>query len=223
MVPETRRSILHGVAGLATLLAGCGGESSSSTNVSNSNTPVPDGPQSGSERDPATVLFRIESENPPVGIADEDQRRSHYRDRYGPRAVIDSTTRADQLTVDDGVNRSRLDSFLAETEFDAETLYLETIGVEECFRLDLCHISWQADEISTDYTRRLRPYTEECVADKRVWETRLIRIPDALNADNVNSYGSSVGTGACRQGQGGGAVGGSGAPESTGTERGTEQ
>jgi hypothetical protein len=168
-------------------------------------------------------LFRINSEAPPVGIADEDQRPSHYRDRYGPRAVIDSATRADQLTVGDGVDRNRLDSFLAETEFGAETLYLETIHVEECFRLEFCHISWQVDEISTDYIRRLRPYTEECTANGRVWEARLIRIPDPLDAGNVNGYGSSVGTGACRRSGGGGAVGDSGAPAAAGTERGEEQ
>jgi len=54
-------------------------------------------------------------------------------------------------------------------------------------------VSWQSDSVDSDYTQRLRPYDEHCAADAHVFESRLIRLPVALDADAVNSYSSSIG------------------------------
>lgn len=86
-------------------------------------------------------------------------------------------------------------AFVAATDFDAETLYLETVRVEQCFRLRLCRIGWGAHEVRTDYTRELRPYDERCTADAIAFESRLVRLPVALDADSVNSFSASIGGG----------------------------
>lgn len=216
MVPATRRSLLHGVAGLAVALAGCGGlgGSSESTFTENGGS-APDGP--GSLSDPEMLLTRSENDRSPIWHGDRSEQTPRRTDPIDDSVVIDTVTKANRLSVADGGDRDRLESFLDGTDFESETLYLQNIRVKECFVLDLCRIQWQSDEIRTDYVRRLRPYTESCAVETRVFEGRLIRIPDSLDADDVRGFGTSVGTGSC---DGGGpqmeSGGGDGSVSSTG-------
>jgi hypothetical protein len=152
--------------------------------------------------DPETLLLRAATDHPPVWMSEPNSEGDgrptpRERDRWRDSIVVDDSARADRLSVVDRVDRERVESFLAATEFATETVYVETGAVEECFRLDLCHVSWTPTEVSTDYARRSRPYTERCAVDEWVTETRLIRIPDAIEAEDVDSYSSSVGTGVC--------------------------
>jgi hypothetical protein len=209
MVPPTRRALLHGAAGLTTALAGCSGllDGSAESTRTAPRDGSDGGPESGSVTDPETLLLRVDTDRPPIWLAksnDEADGRptASERDRWRESIVIDDTTRADRLGVVESVDRERVESFLAATDFEVETVYIEMGAVEECFRLDLCHISWTPTEISTDYARRTRSYTERCEVDEFVVEARLIRIPDAVEADDVNGYSSSVGTGACDRRQG---------------------
>ena len=204
MVPPTRRALLHGAAGLTTALAGCSGLLDGSTE--STRTAPRDssggGPASGSVTDPETLLLRVDTDRPPIWLTTSNsdsggRPTASERDRWRESIVIDDTARANRLGVVDSVDRERIESFFAATDFTAETVYVEMGAVEECFRLHLCHISWTPTEISTDYTRRTRSYTARCAVDEWVIEARLIRIPDAIEADNVNGYSSSVGTGAC--------------------------
>jgi hypothetical protein len=204
MVPSTRRALLHGAAGLATALAGCSALADDSPD-STSTVPRDDsdrGPGSGSEIDPETLTLRVAADRPPIWLAKpngegDGRPTASGRDRWRESLVVDDSVRADRIDVAATVDGARVESFLEATEFGAETVYVEMVTVEECFRLDLCVVSWSPSEISTDYTRRSRPYTERCAVDERVVEARLIRIPDAMEADDVNGYSSSVGGGAC--------------------------
>lgn len=202
MVPLTRRRALHGAAGLVAALAGCSGTGfgeSESTRTHPRETPA-DEPGHGSEADPDYVTVRSDADRPPVWFGDEDgsdRPGAGERHYHGDRTIIDGEDRADRVRVAGAVDAEPVRSFLDETDFEAETVYLEVNQVEECFRLELCRIQWRPDDVETDYGRVLRPYDERCDADARVYEARLIRIPDALDHEDVNSYGSSVGGGAC--------------------------
>lgn len=210
MVPPTRRALLHGVAGFTAALAGCsrlldGAAESTRTAPRDSNDR---GPGSGSVTDPETLLLRVDTDRPPVWLAKPDSEAdgrptASERDRWHDSIVVDDSARADRLSVADPVDREQVVSFFTATNFETATVYVEMEAVEECFRLDLCHVSWTPTEISTDYTRRSRSYTERCEVEEWVIEARLIRIPDAIEADNVNSYSSSTGTGACDRHRGG--------------------
>lgn len=224
MVSPTRRALLHGSVGLATAIAGCSGlldESTDSTRTATSGV-TDDGPVSGSVTDPETLLLRVDTDRPPVWLAqlnNEDTGRPTASDqaRLRDSIVVDDSARADRVGVVGTVDRDQVESFFAATDFESETVFVEMSGVEECFQLDLCRISWTPTEISTDYVRRTRSYTERCGVDKQVIEARFIRIPDTIEADNVNSYSSSAGTGACGRRQGG-AEGASRADRSSTTE-----
>jgi hypothetical protein len=114
--------------------------------------------------------------------------------------VIGSNERAERLQVDHPDSREA-QSFLDETDFDGQTVYVQTRQVQECYRLKLCSVAWHPDEIETDYTRILRPYDERCAADDTVFESRLIRLPAALDENSVNSFSTSIGgSGRCDAG-----------------------
>jgi hypothetical protein len=216
MVPPTRRALLHGAAGLTTALAGCGGLLDGSGE--STRTVPPDerdgGPGSGSATDPERLLLRVDTDRSPIWLAESSggtggRPTPSRRDRWRDAIIVDESARADRISVAETVDGDRIESFLAATDFDSETVYVEMGAVEECFRLELCQVSWTPTELSTDYTRRSRPYTERCAADGWVIEARLIRIPDAIEADDVNSYSSSIGAGVCdrRRGRAAGEAG----------------
>jgi len=210
MDSHTRRQVLA-VAAVATGgMAGCLG-SESSVSRSESATegrggPIPD---EQAATDPPTVVRRGDAEQPPIRLADASTAESNTEtdstdDRLGghgrdlQHTLIDSTSMADRLVVDTGGDDDiELASFVDATTFDTETLYLETRQIEQCFRLSLCYISWQSDRIRTSYSRLLRPYNERCAADTTVFESRLFRLPVAVERDAITGYGSSTSSGRC--------------------------
>lgn len=201
MVPPTRRRLLHAaVAGLAGL-AGCGRLTGSAAETSRTVTEHGGStrPPNSTDRDPQTVLLRSGSP-PPIRPPDFERERGDpsRRERFSSRvtnAVLDSRSAAERLTVAPGPDRDTVSSFVAETDFSRQTLYLETNRMQECYRLKLCYVSWSSDRIETDYVRTLRPYDERCSADESAFESRLVRLPVPLDEDDVNSFASSIGGG----------------------------
>ncbi|CCQ36249.1 uncharacterized protein Nmlp_2066 [Natronomonas moolapensis 8.8.11] len=203
MVPPTRRRLLRtAAAATAVGLAGCNGSvgerSGTSRSVSeNADSTIPGGT---TEHDPEMLLVRAGTDELPVRI-DGDGGTPESHDPQPSRlsyAVIDTRSRAERLVAADGVDVDAVTAFGSATAFDSEALYLETRRVEECFRLRLCGISWTTEQIRTAYARELRPYDERCSAGESVFESRLIRLPAALDRAAVSSYGSSTdGQGRC--------------------------
>lgn len=202
MVPPTRRRLLHAAAAVTAGLSGCSGltgeESSASRSVSEGADTIGAGPNA--ETNPETVLVRANTERSPIRIEDPDgtppesDRPERRRIRLS-HAVVATESRAQRLVVADGIDDDPISSFLSATDLDSETLYLETRRVDECFRLQLCAVSWAAETVRTEYGRLLRPHDERCVTDRKVFESRLVRIPAALDEDEVTSHGSSVSEG----------------------------
>lgn len=200
MVSATRRSLLHTASGFAALLTGCNGLLAGSTEstrtASESNNSGAPGANGAS--DPETVVARIDTDRRPVWISDDGNRpTADPQTRRLVSEVIDSDSKANQIAVAADVDRAAIDTFLEDTDFESETIYLQSVIVEECFRLELCQINWGADSISTDYGRRSRPYDDPCDADNELYSVWFIRIPQAIDADDVSSYSSSVGGSPC--------------------------
>lgn len=204
MVSHTRRRLLQVATAAAGGLAGCGGLTGDAVQSSRSSS-ASDGtnaPEGNTVTDPPTVLLRGESERPLIrlGDADEEDPEPFHSDR-SPRLtneLVAAESKGRQLTAADDGDRERVSSFVSATDFDSETLYLESKWVRECFRLQFCSISWEPSTVRTHYVRTLRPYDERCAADAHVVESRLIRLPAALEEASVSGYGSSTsGSGQC--------------------------
>lgn len=208
MVPNTRRRFLHVATAVAGGLAGCsqltGTDSRSSRSVSENG--ASNFPDDTTETNPPAVLLRSESDVPPIHLdGTDDDYSEESGTRPSPRIhneVVGSLSSAEALTVASDADGEAVDQFISETNFENETLYLEVNRVRSCFRLDLCRIAWQSDEIHTDYVRKLRSYDEHCSADTYAYESRLVRLPVALDEESVTGSGSTI--------SGGGNCGGSG-------------
>ena len=207
MVSLRRRHLLRGAVGLAAGLAGCNGLDSLR---GSERTPTPPAGGSGSPlsrrstTSPDTAHVRVADGRPPVWLPDDSDGDGSRptpddRARHLSSIVVDSRSRAERVAfVDDpAVDTAR--SFVAETSFDSETLYIQNHRVEDCFRLELCHLSWHDGTVETDYARHVRPYDERCAADEWIAESWLIRIPAALSEQDVTSRSTSVGSGPCER------------------------
>ncbi len=197
MVPRRR---LLGAVGLLVATAGCG------TDRQRDRTPTPTvaadpdrAVETGSvSRDdvPPTLRLRGGTDAPPVRRPPSKQRR--HRPFDGRDWDVHSWTldreNADAVrVVPDG--RETVEAFLAATDFETETVYVQSMRVLSCYTVTLCSVSWGGDGIEIGYGRKLKPYTAACEADTRVYESRLIRIPATVEGVGGST---SLGGSACR-------------------------
>ncbi|MFC6954481.1 hypothetical protein [Halorubellus litoreus] len=193
MSPSRRALLSAATAATASVaLAGCSG-----TGSSESHDESPANPADGGGGDPPPYAYlRVDTDLAAVWRSRGDQSRREARRYPGPH-VVDSQSRADDLEYADidGVDAVR--EFVADTDFDAETVYVDQREVPSCYRLELCGASWTSTDIDLEYSRVGLAYDVPCEADAKVTEARFLRLPDALSHDDVTSMGSSTGTGGC--------------------------
>ena len=199
----TRRRLLRSAAALvgAGAVAGCGGTAESSgTAVADAGADPPD----DAVTDPASVVLRAPPDEPILREAGDgtdagsgDDESDPQVDEWRHNLVADAETAASLSIADvDGADETR--RFLEETDFDAETVYVERHVVGECYDQRLCWVRWTDERVETSYARVLRGADVSCSADARVGVTHLIRLSAALDPDRISRFSSSGGSGQCR-------------------------
>jgi len=191
----TRRRALRGVAALLAGGAGCAGEeSASSSHPPETVENVAYDPESYSLRnpDPEPVVWTGER---PTTAADGEERRAHPGDHF----FVADADDADSVSVGDVPGADDARAFLAGTDYDAATVYVETVAIQECFTQDLCHVRWSETDVHTSYTRYYRDADVACETDARDVVVMLIRIPEAFDPSDIDGYGSSRGSGSCER------------------------
>ncbi|WP_435075760.1 hypothetical protein [Halorubrum sp. HHNYT27] len=185
----TRRALLSSLPVGA--LAGC--LSGALEDESESDRPRP----SGTDTDP-TVL-KVRNPNGDAVVFDGAETNGEGDSIPIGRELVTSAEQAANLLVADGVadaDRRRIRSFLDETDFDAETVYVARAGIESCLRLRIRSVSWQPGRIEYEYCRELRPPDEACEAETRVPLALVFRLPVVIDG-RLNGSGSS-GRSPCR-------------------------
>lgn len=200
MVSRTRRRLLHGTA--AALLTGLAGCSESSRSDSSTETP----PNAENvERDPESYALRNDAEQPPAWFPDEREGRTTGDATTIPpehartRSLVASEESAARLRFADvpGVDGAR--EFVSNTDFESQTLYVESRSVDECRSSELCYVAWSADDIDTQYGGGFRDADVACEADATDAVSWFIRVPDVLDPDAVSGYGSGWSSAGCRR------------------------
>ena len=196
MVPSklTRRRTLLGVAGALTALAGCSGSESAGNDV----TPTePAREPFDPESVPPHRRLRGTTDGPLVWLPDETQTETDGAPRHRTPRFLASHEQVARLPFADvdGVETAR--SFLTETTFGSETIFIERFPVRRCYELQLCDVSWSATDIDTEFGRVLRDADVACEPDARDSTAWLVRIPEALDPDRITSYGSGVSGNSC--------------------------
>jgi len=199
MVSRTRRALLQGAAALSLGLAGCSGATSSSTTVTASNRLTgenavlePDHVALRTPENAPIVWFDDELPESPESTPDDRHRISDAEEGL----IADDADAAELRFADvDGTDDAR--TFVEETDFDTETLVLETTRVPECYRLELCGATWSATDYHTYYGRVLRPADVACSTDAWDRVAHLIRLPAALDPSEITGRGSGTSGSGC--------------------------
>ncbi|SFG91287.1 hypothetical protein SAMN04488063_3266 [Halopelagius inordinatus] len=195
MCPLTRRRALRGVVGSLAFLAGCSGEDS---NGGASAWPTTSRPNAETVTDPDAAVVRLSGEESAVWREAEGTDENPRRTRLGNEFLTDARA-ADSLSfAADAENVAEARSFLDSTDYDAETVYVEQTAVGECFRRELCSVRWTDTEIRTRYARRFRDVDASCETDARDTVAWFIRVPDTIDPDAIDGYGSRYGSDGCR-------------------------
>ena len=198
-----RRRFLRSAAALvsAGAVAGCNGTAESSgTAVDGPNADPPD----DAVTDPESVVLRAPPDDPvprEVGGGDsggETGTDSEPRvDEWRHDLIADAETAA-SVSIADVESAIEARRSLDDTDFGSETAYVERHVVGECYEHRLCWVRWTDDRVQTSYARVLRDADVACAADARVGVTHLIRLPAALDPEQVSRFSSSGGSGWCR-------------------------
>ena len=181
-MPPTRRALLGSIPlGALVPLAGAGEPGSESARRRVSGT------------DPDPAVLKVRNPDGDAVLVDGGETNDEGEPIAIGRRLVTSADRASNVTVGEGVadaDRFRLRSFLDETNFDAETVYVARAGVESCHRIDIHSVSWEPERVEYDYCRELRPPDEACEADTRVALALVFRLPVALDGRLTGSGAS---------------------------------
>ncbi|TKX75485.1 hypothetical protein EXE46_03300 [Halorubrum sp. GN11_10-6_MGM] len=181
----TRRALLgSAAAGVVGALAGCSGASDPEAESVQRRA-------SGTDTDPTVLKPR--NPNGEAVLVDGAETDGEGDPISVGRELVTSADRAAELLVAEGVtdaDRDRIRSFLDETDYDAETVYVAPAGIESCERLHIDSVSWNPQRVEYEYCRELRPPDEACETDTRVVLALLFRLPVALDG-RITGSGSS--------------------------------
>jgi len=213
----TRRRALQVAVGLAAGLAGCpdgdtdAGRGSAGRPAGSPTQPVPTVADDRAV-DPEYVTLRADESDYDHPLAwfvpDPDDRPTagatvDPSDRQIGGLIADEATAA-TLTFSDravetdasaGVETAR--QFVAETDFDGETLLVDRYPVEACYRLVLCYVAWADGEVEVRYGRFLRGADVACESGERDSQVALARLPVALDPDEFEMGSTGVASGRC--------------------------
>lgn len=195
-MPSRRELLATLGSGAAAALAGCGGDSASSTrSVGGGERPE------NLETDPEHASFRVPDGE--RGVRVETTGNGGDGDvpaaTFPGRRIVASAKAAKQLVFADADGAAAAKTFLEGTDFESETVFLTQVGIGECYDVELCSVSWRSDHITTNFARLLRPADVACDADADTLVVMLIRIPAVLDPEQVNGFGSSLSSGGCRE------------------------
>ncbi|MXR41834.1 hypothetical protein GRX01_10865 [Halobaculum sp. WSA2] len=192
----SRRRVLLAGAGALTALAGCNG-SADGGDRSTSTEPARGPSDPGSV--PPHRRLRAATDDPLVWLPDETRTDADGEPRRRRPRFLTSREEVERLHFADADGADAARSFLEETAFDAATVFVQRLPVGECYKLQLCGVSWSQTEIDTEFGRVLRDASVACEAEARDSTAWLIRIPEALDTDRITGYGSGVGGGSCAE------------------------
>ncbi|EMA05206.1 hypothetical protein C439_00365 [Haloferax mediterranei ATCC 33500] len=157
---------------------------------------------------PSHYALRHTDDDPSILLPDEPRRTktatSSTQAGVPPkvaqeRGFVTSTETAEQMWFADVDGAAEARQFVADTDFDSETIYVEFQQVRECFTLELCSVTWSESDIHTQYGSHYRSSDVSCQTDTKGGASWLIRIPEVLDPDGIHSYGSGWSSGGCHR------------------------
>jgi hypothetical protein len=146
------------------------------------------------------TLRRPGSRDPVVDVADaneEANQTDRERHRAVERGFVTSPGAASLLRIGDveGANDAR--RFVAETDFDAQFLFVDRGIVRQCYRRTLCYVTWTEFELRRTYAEVYRDYDVACDTDARDRVARFVRLEGSVDPRRIESGGTHTQRGGC--------------------------
>ena len=198
MALHTRRGVLLGAAGLLAGLAGCNEDAGDEGTPADRTPTDPGKPRDVGEdgtRNPEQYALRGDDDGVIAWFAEDVDRSGdstgdsddatgagtlppHERRDEG---VIADEAMAATLSFGDVEGAEEARAFVEATDFDSESIYLDQTPLGDCYRLELCSVSWGGEELSLRYVSVLRDYDVACSAKERDTLATFVRVPVALD------------------------------------------
>ena len=198
MVPLTRRRFLLGTTALVSGLAGCNGSDVDGPPTRRRGENVERNPDSHVLRSPTDEMAAWFVPRKPYSTSNDGSSTVVPPENAHSRGLIATAESAGRISFADIEGAKSARRFVEETDFDRETLYFEQRTVEECYRLELCYVTWSQTEIDTQYGNYYRDADVSCRVDTDDTEAWFIRVPDVLDPEQVSSHGSGWSSTGCR-------------------------
>lgn len=181
----SRREALRTLGSVGSLLlAGCAGEASRSESV-----PHPGEPVANPE-----VRFARDPDGEPI-FEPADESGEDTPDRQRRPAVVEflaAPVDREQVVFRETEAGASLRSFVDDTDFESEAVYLLEQAIGECYTLALERLVRDDDGgVSADFCQRLRPADVGCSADAN--DTVGVAVRLAFEGDDVGSLGTGIG------------------------------
>ena len=185
----SRRRALQAVATAGALaLAGCSGESGSSSEVPHERgdpvPPVDYEVRFVRDRD-GRSLFRVGDDEGDRGDSGEDDEPAEIRSHT--EYLTDERDR-EELTFRSTEPASDLRAFVEGVDLDSRSVFLLQRPIGECYEARLVGVYRETDGVDVDFCRALRPADVECSADDRDVLGVGVRLP--FSGESFSGYGT---------------------------------
>lgn len=196
----TRRHALRSAAALLAVLAGCNDSPDTPTPDESDGSNRFDRPENVAMDPPTVTLRRPGSRDPIVDVADADgesNRTARERHRTVERGFVTSPEAASLLRIGDVEGADDARRFVAETDFDAQFLFVDRGTVRQCYRRVLCYVTWTEFELRRTYAEVYRDYDAACSTDARDRVARFVRLDGSVDPRRIESGGTHTQRGGC--------------------------
>jgi hypothetical protein len=156
-----------------------------------------DRPSADGGGDPPPYAYLRHDEPVELAWFEGDERSRGDRPHHLGRLVLDSEDRAETVAYADIDGAEAVQEFVAATDFETETVFVDQRTIEECYRLELCAVGWSATDVDLAYSRVGLAHDVPCEANAEAIEARFVRIPDTLDHESLSSFSSSIDRGGC--------------------------
>lgn len=198
-MPPTRRALLSAAAAATAALAGCNRTTTSPRGTTPTET-AGDAPTNPDADGAIEFGYLRGDDDRALAWREREDRSTDDVRRHPGTFVVDGDDRASTLRYADVPGADEVEAFVADTDFETETVLVDQSPVEDCYRLDLCGVSWSTTELDFEYGWVALPWDHPCQRERKVTEARFVRIPEPLEDADVRGRGASYRPEPCRGG-----------------------
>jgi len=174
-----RRLLAAATVGVSGTLAGCTGDQRSADDQESANHHASESTDRPAEPSDDHESITIRADDTTPFVYQNEDRIPDDTDQAWARSTFHLVDEADAddlvLEVSDA-ETERVETFLEETDFEAESILVDQRTIDDCYDRFLLATDASADRTDLEYCRTLKPPEESCEPDYEVLEAIFVRL-----------------------------------------------